>query len=108
MHALRERSGRVFCRTVQFADHDRLRGGKAARSLKNPPKMPHGTAGPLSCSTNDRPFPLSNRPSKSTLSAHRKAAEKFQKILTAVSPSKVRLCGHSVSGPDAGHLQARP
>src|ERR1700680_5021174 len=104
MDALSQRSRGVFCRAVQCADHDCLRGGKAASSLSNPPKKPHRTAGPLSCSTNDRPFPLSNAPFKSILSARRKAAETFLKILTAVSPSKVRLCGHSVSAPDGGHL----
>src|ERR1700691_4988995 len=108
MDALGKRSGGVFCRAVQCVDHDCLRGGKAASSLSNPPKIPHRTAGPLSCSTNDRPSPLSDAPSQSPPSAPRKAAEKFLKILTAVSPSKPRLHGHSVSGPDGGHLRARP
>src|SRR6266481_2837305 len=92
----------------QCADHDCRRGGKAASSLSNPPKMPHRTAGPLSCSTNDRPFSASNAPSKSTPSARRKAAEKFLKILPAVSPSKVQLLGRSVSGLGEEHLRARP
>src|SRR5208337_1778988 len=108
MNALSKRSGGVFCRAVQCADHDCLRGGKAASSLSNPPKMPHRTVGPLSCSTNDRPSPLSKPPFESAPSARRKAAEKFLQILTAVSPSKVQFRVHSASGPDEVHLRARP
>src|SRR5713226_5484344 len=106
MCALNKRSHRVFCRAVQCADHDRLQGGKAASSLENPPKMPHRTAGPLSCPTNEQSFPFPNSTYESSLSARLKAAEKFLKILIAVSPSMARLCGHSVCGPNEAHLRA--
>src|SRR6266849_2046737 len=58
-----ERSGGVFCRTVQLAHHDRLHEEKAVSSLGKMPKMPYPTAVPLSCTTNDRPFPAPTPPS---------------------------------------------
>jgi hypothetical protein len=108
MCALSKRSHRVFCRTVPCADHDRPDEKKAASSLGKMEKMQYGTAGPLSCSTNDPPFPLHQTPPENLFPAHRKAAKKFLNTFTAVSPAVVRSDRYSVSRSNQGSRRARP